>query len=47
MDFEIVQSFMMCSLGTWFWLNNILKKKKLKKFCMMAFIPMDCKQAKK
>jgi hypothetical protein len=25
MDFEMVQSFMMCWLRTWFWLNNILK----------------------
>jgi len=25
MDFEIVQSFMMCWLRIWFWLDNILK----------------------
>jgi hypothetical protein len=29
MDFEMVQSFMMCWLQTWFWLDYIFKKLSL------------------
>jgi hypothetical protein len=50
MDFEMVQSFMMFWLGTWFWLDNILRKLGFEKFCMMPFVrfyPWTFKQAKK
>jgi len=30
MDFEMVQTCMMCWLGSWFWLNNILRQLSLK-----------------
>jgi hypothetical protein len=29
---------MTCFLGTWSWLNNILRKLKFEIFCMMAII---------